>query len=301
MHRIVIAGGTGLLGTALRARLRSAGFSPVLLSRRATSDGPDPSIQWQPDGTVGAWARALEGAAAVVNLAGESIAGRRWTPARKRAILDSRVTATRSLATAIAASTAPPPVFLSASGIGYYGPHGDDNVTEQTPVGADFLAGVCAQWEQEAEAARSAGVRVVTLRTGLVLDRRGGALPEMLPPFRFGVGGPLGSGRQFWPWIHVDDWVSLVLFALESDTIDGPVNLTAPAPVTNREFAATLGRVLRRPAFVPAPAFALRIILGEMTDALVTGQRALPQKALDAGFTFRFTGLEPALQDLLRT
>ncbi len=209
----------------------------------------------------------------------------------------SRVLATRSLTGAIAQAAAPPQIFASGSAVGYYGPLGDEVAAEDHAPGRDFLADVCVQWEEEASRAASPRTRVVFLRTGLVLDRTGGALPQMLPPFWFGAGGPVGSGRQYWPWIHLQDWVDLVRFSMRTLPISGPLNVTAPAPVTNREFARTLGRVLRRPAFLPAPGFALRIILGEMAAGLLlSGQRAVPAKATRLGYRFAFADLETALR-----
>jgi uncharacterized protein len=233
-----------------------------------------------------------------VNLAGESIAGRRWSAAHKARILDSRVGATRSLAAAIRRASSPPPVFVSGSAVGYYGPLGDETVTEDHPAGADFLASVCVQWEQEAARA-SDRTRVVSVRTGLVLAREGGALPQMLPPFKLGAGGQVGSGRQYWPWIHRDDWVALVRWAITNAAVAGPLNATAPNPVTNKAFAGAVGRALHRPAFMPAPAFALRLLLGEMADALLlSGQRAIPAKAERLGFKFRFTHVDEALNEI---
>jgi uncharacterized protein (TIGR01777 family) len=231
-----------------------------------------------------------------VNLAGESIAGSRWSNARKQHILDSRVQATRTLADAIAGASRPPPVFVSGSAVGYYGPRGDEVVTETQPPGSDFLARVCTAWE--AEATRAASVtRVVCMRTGLVIENGGGALPRMVLPFKFGIGGPLGSGRQYMPWIHRDDWVALVRWTMATAAADGPINATAPNPVTNTEFSRALGRALHRPAFMPAPGFALRLALGEMADALLlSGQRVVPAKAEQLGFRFRFTHLDDALR-----
>ena len=211
-------------------------------------------------------------------------------------MLDSRVQATRSLATAIRRATTPPPVFVSGSAVGYYGPRGDEVVAEDAPAGSDFLAQVCVQWEAEAARAASDRTRVVMIRTGLVLERDGGALPEMLPPFRFGAGGPVGSGRQYWPWIHRADWIALVRWVVQTPAASGPTNATGPQPVTNAEFARALGRAMHRPAFMPAPAFALRLLLGEMADALLlSGQRAVPAKAERLGFTFRHPTVDTAL------
>jgi uncharacterized protein (TIGR01777 family) len=200
---------------------------------------------------------------------------------------------------AIAKASRRPATFVSASAVGYYGPRGDEPLTEESPPGSDFLATVCRDWEAEALRA-GAGTRVVLLRTGLVLGNVGGALPQIALPFRLFAGGPVGSGRQYWSWIHRDDWVELVRWALQTTGISGPINLTAPNPVTNREFASTMGRVMHRPAFMPAPGFAMKLLLGEMADALLlTGQRVLPAKPHANGFPFRFGSLEPALRDLL--
>ena len=294
--KIVIAGGTGFLGSPLTGRLTSEGHDVVVLSRRAGSASASRAVAWTPDGNAGPWLAELDGATAVVNLAGESIAGRRWSPAHKQEILDSRVRATRSLVAAIGHVSRPPSVFVSGSAVGYYGPCGDEAITEAAPAGRDFLARVCAAWEDEANRAAGPHTRVVCVRTGLVLERDGGALPQMLPPFRFGVGGPVGSGRQYWPWIHRADWIDLVLWSIETRGLTGPLNAVAPNPVTNAEFAAALGRALHRPAFMPAPAFVLRVMLGEMADALLlAGQRAVPEKAGALGFTFKHARLDDAL------
>jgi uncharacterized protein (TIGR01777 family) len=300
--KTVIAGGTGFLGAPLVRRLAADGREVVVLTRRPGAPLPPGAraVAWTPSGAAGPWAAELDGAAAVVNLAGESIAGRRWTAAQKRRILDSRLLATRSLAVAIRAAATPPRVFLSGSAVGYYGPRGDEIVTEETPPGADFLAGVCVQWEAAAREA-AAATRVVHLRTGLVLERDGGALPKMLPPFWIGAGGPVGSGRQYWPWIHRQDWIDLVRLALDAPALAGPVNLTAPAPVTNAAFARALGRALRRPAVLPAPGFALRILLGDMADGLLlSGQRARPAAAERLGYRFAFAELDDALRAIFR-
>ena len=300
--RIVITGGTGFLGRPLAAELAREGHDVVVLTRTAAAAGPPSgwrTVEWQPDGHAGQWRSEVDGAGAVVNLAGESIAGRRWTPRQKQRILDSRLLATRSVVAAINAAGTRPPVLVSGSAVGFYGPLGDELVTEEHPPGVDFLAGVCRQWEDAAADARRPGTRVVWIRTGLVLEHGGGALPKMLPPFWFGVGGPLGSGRQYWPWIHRRDWVDLVSWAIRTQAVEGPLNATAPHPITNSAFARALGRALRRPAFMPAPAFALRIALGEMADALLlSGQRAIPAKAARLGFPFTFTEAEQALRSI---
>jgi uncharacterized protein (TIGR01777 family) len=293
--RVVIAGGTGFLGRALSQSLAAEGHEVCLLTR-GSGDRAFKTVQWTPNGASGPWASAIDGVDAVVNLAGESIAAKRWTAAQKQRILDSRVLATRSLVVAIQGCANPPPVFVSGSAVGYYGPLSDDVATEDTPPGSDFLARVCVTWEDEA---RRAGTRtrVTCIRTGLVLAKDGGALPPMLPPFRFGAGGPVGSGRQYWPWIHRQDWVDLVRWAIRAPDSGAAINATAPNPVTNAEFARALGRAMHRPAFMPAPAFALRLLLGEMADALVlSGQRAVPRRAERGGFTFTYRTVDDALQ-----
>jgi uncharacterized protein (TIGR01777 family) len=302
--KIVIAGGRGFLGRPLAAALARDGHDVVTLTRGTTPERGDSrsrAVPWTPNGDAGSWATEIDGAGAVVNLAGESIAARRWTDAQKHRILDSRVQATRSLVAAIQHATTPPPVFVSGSAVGYYGPLGDEIATEDTPPGSDFLARVCVQWEAEAARAASDRTRVVCIRTGLTLEKDGGALPQMLPPFTFGAGGPVGSGRQYWPWIHREDWIALVKWAIETPAVAGAVNLTAPAPVTNADFARALGRALHRPAFMPAPAFALRLLLGEMADALLlSGQRAVPARAERGGFAYRYARLEDALRAIFQ-
>jgi uncharacterized protein (TIGR01777 family) len=290
--QFIIAGGTGLLGAALARALRADHHAVSILTR--TPRTPH-DVAWDPE-APGDWRAAVARADAVVNLAGESIAGRRWTTARKQAILDSRLRATRALAGAIAESSRPP-VFVSGSAVGIYGPRGDEAITEESAPGSDFLAQVCTAWEREANAV-AALTRVVLLRTGVVLARGGGALPQMALPFTFFAGGPIGSGRQFVPWIHVDDWVAMTMWAATSDAVRGPLNVTAPNPVRNRALASALGRALHRPSFMPAPAIAIRIALGEMADAVVNGQRVLPAKAQALGFEFRYPTLDAALRAL---
>lgn len=287
--RIVVTGGTGFLGSALVARLRQE-HEVVVLTRHphTTID-----IPWSSDRVGGAWMQAVQRADAVINLAGEPISGGRWTAAKKAAVRGSRVDATRAIVDAIL-DASNPPMLLNGSAIGVYGPHGDEPVTEATPPGDDFMASVCRDWESEARRATPA-TRVVLLRTGLVLERDGGALPQTALPFRFFVGGRLGSGRQYWSWIHRHDWIEMVRWVLQGD-VSGPINVTAPHPVTNAEFARILGRTLHRPAIVPAPAFALRLVLGEMADGMIlSGQRIIPERAQALGFVFRYPRLDAAL------
>ena len=299
--RIVIAGGTGFLGRPLSAALGADGHDLVFLTRGNTEPGTltpgARSVVWTPDGTAGAWAREIDGAGAVINLAGESIAAKRWTARQKQRILDSRMGATRSLVTAILGAAWAPPVFVSGSAVGYYGALGDEIAAEERPAGSDFLAQVCVRWEDEAGRAAGDRTRVVCIRTGIVLETDGGALPQMLPPFRFGLGGPVGSGRQYWPWIHREDWIALVRWVIETPAAEGAVNATAPNPVTNADFARALGRALHRPAFMSAPGFALRLLLGEMADGLLlSGQRAMPSKARRLGFEFKYATVDEALR-----
>jgi uncharacterized protein (TIGR01777 family) len=299
--QVVIAGGNGFLGTALGRVLVAERHTVSILTRgrdRQPVSGAPRHIHWNPNESLGAWSEAIAAADAVVNLAGESIAAGRWTDARKRRILESRTIATTALVTAIGHSSRVPAVFVSASAVGYYGPRHDEILTEDSRAGDDFLASVCKQWEAAAAPA-SARTRLVIVRTGLPLSRDGGALPRMLPPFWFGAGGPIGSGRQYWPWIHLRDWVDAVRFTLANDTLEGPVNLTAPTPVINATFAAALGRAMHRPALLTTPGFVLKLLLGEMAEALLlSGQRVVPDKIKRLGYPFRFDSLDAALRDL---
>lgn len=303
MH-VVVAGGTGFIGTALVRRLVRDGRRVTVLTRRSEAEARKllprsvSVVRWQ----SGVPAAPLPAEAdAVVNLAGAAIA-RRWTQAAKRLIVDSRVQTTRAVVRALKerqSASGAPRVLVNASAVGYYGPRGDERVTERDGPGDDFLSHVCRQWEGAAVEAEDAGVRVVRLRTGFVVGR-GGALPLMMLPFRLLVGGPLGSGRQWMPWVHLDDVVGLILFALEHEGVSGPLNVSAPEPVRNREFARVLGRVMRRPSWAPAPAPVMRAVLGEMADMILTGQRAVPEAALGAGYEFRHPDLEAALRDILK-
>lgn len=291
---IVIAGGSGFLGRRLVKHLEAEGHRAVVLSRNAR----DGAIQWNPDGSPGSLPKHLDGIDAVVNLAGEALPDKRWTAERKEALRSSRVLATRTLVRAIATCAHPPRVFVSGSAIGYYGPRGDEPVTESTEPGSDFLARLCVDWEQEARIAESPRTRLVLVRTGLALAKDGGALQKMLLPFKLGLGATLGSGEQFMPWIHVDDWTAMVAWLIQDERAVGAFNATAPMPVTNRVFTRTLGQVLRRPAVFQAPAFVLRAALGEMSTMLLTGQRVLPAHAEHLGFRLTHRTLEPALRSL---
>jgi uncharacterized protein len=307
--RIVIAGGTGFLGAPLAEVYAEEGHDVRVLTRslppgesRHDSGTGMPGITrvgWKPDGQSGPWASALDGADAVVNLAGAGIADRRWTPQRKAELRDSRIVPTRSLVAAIASAAAAPPVLVSASGVNYYGASGGEPKTEAAPPGADFLAHVCEDWEAEARRAQSASTRVVPLRSGVVLERTGGALPKMIRPFRFFAGGPIGSGRQYVSWIHRIDWVEMVRWIVETPAVTAPLNATAPVPVTSREFARALGRALHRPSLLPAPGFALKVALGEMAEPLLlTGARVVPARAQALGFHFRYPEIDLAFRGI---
>jgi uncharacterized protein (TIGR01777 family) len=301
MH-IVIAGGSGFLGSALARALTREGYDVVILTRQESNRSAAPHLSfvpWKPDGDIGAWARVVDGASAVINLAGESIAAKRWSPEQKSKLRDSRLRATGSLTAAIRQASLPPGAFISGSAVGYYGDRGEETLTESSAAGADFLANLAKDWEAAANDV-SQVTRVALVRTGIVLDRQGGALPKMLPPFKMFAGGRLGTGAQYMPWIHKDDWVRLVTWMITAEGARGPLNGTGPSPVTNAEFSKALGHALKRPSFLPAPAFALRIALGEMADALLlSGQRALPVRATDLGFSFRYSHVDEALASVL--
>lgn len=294
---ILVTGSSGLVGSALMPSLRAAGHQVTAVVRRAPRPGAA-EVQWDP---LGRDATAIfAGADAVIHLAGENIAAGRWSQARKSRILNSRVQGTQTLAATLARLPTPPKVLVSASAQGYYGNRGEELLQEDSSPGSDFLAEVCRQWEAATQPASQAGVRVVRLRFGLILSPAGGALPRMLPLFRLGLGGKLGSGRQWWSWIAIEDVVALIQFALSADSLRGPVNAVALNSVTNAEFTRVLARVLRRPALFPAPAFMLRAALGEMADALLlASQRVQPAAAQAAGFAFRFPVLDSALRHML--
>jgi uncharacterized protein (TIGR01777 family) len=302
--RVVVSGGTGFIGSALCHALVAAGHEPVVLSRDLTRArqrlGAGVAVEkWEP-GNGGDWQRVVDGADAVVNLAGESIAARRWTPAQKAVLRSSRIDGTRSLVEAIGRATRRPAVFLSASATGYYGARSEP-VTENDPPGHDFLAELCQEWEAAAGQAEPFGVRVALVRTGVVLGQGGGALARMLLPFRLFVGGPFGSGRQGFPWVHRADVVGIYAWALETESVAGPLNATGPELLDNRQFCRTLGRVLGRPCWLPAPGFALKLALGEMAEPLLLeGQMVVPRRTEQLGYRFRFPTAEAALRDVVR-
>jgi hypothetical protein len=304
--RIVVAGGTGFIGRRLCERLVHAGHTVTALCRdplvaRSKLDHAVAIVPWQ--GVRGATedlAKVLEQCEVVINLAGSPIAEARWTPAIKEALRRSREGTTGAIVAALAKLGHHPVLLMNASAVGYYGPRGDEELTDEASSGDGFLASLCREWEAAACAAERLGVRVITPRIGVVLGRDGGALPKMLPIYRLGLGGPLGRGTQWVSWIHLEDLVELLLFLMISP-VSGPVNATAPHPVTNAEFAKTLGQVLGRPAFLPVPGVAMKLLLGEMAEeVLLNGQRVVPHRAQELGFHFRFPFLSGALHDLLR-
>jgi len=300
--RALVTGATGFVGRRLLAKLQQ----PAILSRDAAKAEQTlkpfgvKAFAWEPQSGPPP-AAAFEGIDTVFHLAGDPVAEGRWTAAKKARIKDSRVIGTRNLVAGLRNLSAKPRVLVSASAVGIYSSRGDELLDETSAPASDFLADVCIGWEREASAARELGIRVVPIRIGVVLGEKGGALAKMLPPFRFGLGSPLGSGRQYMPWVHIDDLVELMRFAAREERVAGPLNGVAPTPVTNREFTKTLGRVLGRPTFLPpVPRFVLRIMLGEFADILLHSQRVYPRAAEAAGFSFKFRELEPALRDVLK-
>jgi uncharacterized protein (TIGR01777 family) len=305
--RTIITGGTGLIGRALAKSLTSDGHEVIILSRapeRATNlpDGAR-AERWDAR-TADGWGALVDGANAIVNLAGESLAGEgffpsRWTPERRRRILESRVNAGQAVVQAVQSASQKPDVVIQASAIGYYGPHDEEELTEESPPGDDFLAKVVIDWEAATEPVASMSVRHVPIRTGLLLDKNEGALPRLLLPFRLFAGGPMGNGRQWNSWIHITDLVRAIRFLIENEDARGPFNLTAPNPVTNAQLGRTIGRVMRRPYYMPVPGPALRAAFGEVTTVVLDGQRVLPRKLTGLGFEFKFPQAEDALRNIL--
>lgn len=300
--RVVITGGTGLIGRALARSLARDGHEVVALTRQASGRTAPPGVSlaaW--DGHSGqGFASLVDGADALVNLAGENIASGPWTRARRARIRDSRLLAGQACLEAISRAARPPACLIQASAVGYYGDRGETPITEDAPPGEGFLAGVARDWEASTDAAEAMGVRWVVVRTAVVLARHGGALPRMLTPFRLGLGGPLGTGRQWFPWIHLDDEVGAIRFLLDRPGASGPFNLVAPGAVTQKDWAGTLGRVLGRPAVLRIPATLLRLALGDMgRELFLQGARVAPQRLAALGYVFRFPSLDGALADLV--
>lgn len=302
--RVIVTGATGLIGKRLCATLQAKGYAVVVFSRdpdEARTRVPNAAeyIGWTPSES-GPWSTVVDGAFAVVHLGGASVYGKRWTRRYKAEIRDSRVIGTRGLVNAMAAAKAKPSVFVCGTAIGYYGFRDDTPLDEAAAPGSDFLARVVIAWEQEARRAKDFGIRTVLVRSGIILDTKEGALPQMMLPFRFFAGGPILPGTQWLSWIHVEDEVGLIMLALEDERVRGALNATAPEPLTNRDFSKTLGRVMRRPSWVPVPGFALRIVLGEFAGMVREGQRVVPVKAEQLGYRFKFPTAEGALRDLLK-
>jgi uncharacterized protein len=299
--RVIITGGTGLIGRGLAARLLAMGREPIVLSRHPQQANLPDGVRvcaWDAH-TCGGWEELIEEDTAIVNLAGESVAGGRWTHRRKERIHSSRIEAGQAVFAAVERGASKPRVVIQASAVGYYGPCGDHSVIETQPPGDDFLAHVAAAAEASTAAVQTFGARWVAIRTGVVLSRDGGAFPIMLRPFRLGLGGSFGDGQQWFPWIHVEDELAAICFLLDNEAARGPFNLTSFDPVRNRHFSALLARTVGRPALLRVPAFVLRLVLGEMSSMLLTGQRAVPRRLLEMGFRFRFPEAAAALRDLL--
>ena len=301
--RVTVTGATGLIGSKVVEELLARGDDVTVLTRSLESARDRlaqgvRAVAWDPESDI-APAAALDGCDGVVHLAGENVA-QRWTKAAKQRILASRERGTRNLVAGIAAASPRPAVLVSSSAVGYYGPHGDELLDEETPPGDDFLAEVVKVWEREADAVTRLGVRLVKLRTGVVLDSSGGALAKMLPFFKAGIGGPVAGGRQYMPWLHVRDVAGMVLRALDDEAWSGPINAATPDPVTNAALSKALGRALGRPALAPVPALAVQLLYGEMAEMVTKGQRVIPRRALELGYEFRHPDLDEALHDTLR-
>ncbi|WP_420642184.1 TIGR01777 family oxidoreductase [Candidatus Leptofilum sp.] len=305
--RVIITGGTGLIGSALAKNLAANGHEVIVLSRNPAKYSFPANVRgekWDSK-TAANWGHLADGADAIVNLAGEPIAGTgllpsRWTDERKQRIRQSRIDAGTAVTEAIRAATNKPKLLIQSSGVDYYGDtQSDQIITEESPNGNSFLADVTVDWENSTAAVEAMGVRRVIIRTGIVLSMESGALPITALPFKFFAGGPLGNGQQWWPWIHLDDEVRAIRFLLESETAVGPYNLCTPNPLKNKDFAKVLGQVMNRPAFFPAPAFAIKLALGEIAAIVLDGRRAVPKKLEEAGFTFKYPQARNALMDLL--
>lgn len=301
--RIIITGGTGLIGQALATSLANDQHEIIILSRNPNRSSTPPGskisyVQWDGRSAKG-WGHLADGADVIVNLAGESIAAGRWTDERKERIINSRLHAGLAIVQAVESATRKPAVVMQASAVGFYGPHQDDTLTESAPAGNDFLSQVCIRSEGSIAHVEQYGVRRVYLRTGVVLDTHHGALPPLLLPFRFFVGGPIGDGKQWFPWIHIDDEIAAIRFLIDQPDAVGPYNLCAPEPLTNAQFARIIGKVWKRPSIIPIPAFIFQLLFGEMSTVLLDGQKTLPQRLSEKGFSFKFPTAEEALRDLL--
>jgi uncharacterized protein len=303
-RHIIMTGATGLIGQRLYNALRKRGDRVTVLTRnpdktKKTFPDAERILLWAP-GVKGEWSGAMEGADAVIHLAGEPIAAERWTDEYKKRIRESRVQGTKQIVEAIGAASVKPALLISASGIGYYGDTGDTEVDEHSPPGDDFIARTCVAWENEAHRATDHDVRVMIPRQGIVLSEDGGALERLLTPFKMFVGGPVGNGNQWFPWVHIDDVVGFFLHALDNTAISGVFNLVGPDLIRNRDFATALGEALRRPARFSVPAFVIKLVLGEFGETLLGGQRARPVRTLESGYIYRYPAIAEALADLVR-
>lgn len=306
--RVFITGGTGLIGTQLIRRLRQRGDVPVVLTRRPDAArktfGAETTIVEGDPTIAGRWMDDAAECDAVVNLAGENLFNKRWNDEFKRVMRDSRIKSTDNVAAALVrnprTASGSAKVLVNASAIGYYGPRDDEELTESSSPGTDYMSRLCVEWEEATGPATAAGVRVALVRVGIVLSKQGGALEKLLTPFKLGGGGPAGSGKQWMSWIHHEDMTGLFLLALDNPAATGPINGTAPNPVRNKEFGQALGRALNRPAFMPTPGFMLKLMLGEVADVVLNGQRVLPAKALSLGYAFRFPEIDAALRDAVK-
>jgi len=305
--RVFVTGGTGLIGQRLVTALLRRGDGVVVLTRRFAAArqmfGPECQLVEGDPMQPGDWLKSIDNCDGVVNLAGENIFAHRWNAKFKDLLLQSRLETTVNVVAALKQKPkrvdGSPKVLVNASAIGIYGAHGDEELTEKSPPAADFMANICVEWEKAAQAVEEAGVRCALVRIGIVLDKQGGALPQMLTPFKLFIGGPVGSGKQYMSWIHHEDLLGLFLLALDRTEVTGPLNGTAPNPVTNRAFSRALGAALHRPSFLPTPAFGLRILLGQVAQVVATGQRVLPKVALQMGYQFKFPTIDAALANIL--
>ena len=305
--RIVIAGGTGLIGRALSKQFADDGNEVIILSRNPSSAGDNNGFRFEKWDTssIGTWAEFIDGAQIIVNFAGENLAGDRflpirWTESRNQLLRQSRIDAGTAIAEAISMATVKPEVLIQASAVGYYGPRRDEKVTESELPGDDYLANICIDWEGSTKTVEELGVRRVILRTGLVLSTKGGPLPRLLTQFKLFGGGSFGRGDQYWSWIHLDDVVQAVRFLAMKEGAVGPYNITSPTPVTNRRFSSELGRAMNRPSFWPIPSFAMKLLVGEVAVVVLKGQRAVPARLQEQGFQYEFEELIPALENILR-
>ena len=304
--RIIITGATGLIGKNIIPILQKKGYEITIFTRNAKSaknilnSDKIEYVSWDYTKTSDEIIKYLEGSYSIINLAGASIGGKRWSPEYKRLIFDSRIITTEKITEAISKCVQKPEIFISSSAIGYYGMHGEENADEESKSGNDFLAELCIKWEKKVLEAEKYGVRAVVMRTGIVLDEKEGALAKLITPFKLFAGGCQGNGKQWVSWIHIDDLVNLYMFAIENNNIKGAVNATAPNPVTNKDYCREIGKVLGRPAILPLPGFMLKIILGEFADYVLTGKKVLPKKAEENGFRFKFEYIEKALINILK-